>query len=449
MVRWYDGEPVGDGYLRGQFQWLKAVVGDMIVFRLDERSYALTGIPEVANWLRYNLEVDDYGVSTNFDAAYALTAVRDSRDRFRYSIQGPTAMEVVRDVVVGAIPDIPFFQFRAVSIYGVDCCLFPHRIAGETGYEFWGPYEAADEVWDAVVEAGRGHGLRRIGNRSYQTMSIESGWMPGIFPAIFGDHDRMRGYRDWIDADVFTRLWSPGGSFAPDDVSAFYLDPVEAGYGHLIDFGHDFLGRDALEVVAEEQQGEKVTLVWNDDDVVDQLDDEGLLYDLLNLPRFSLLLIVNREADLLDGLEDRLASRLGGCERIRLDRYSADQPADILTAQADAEEMPWDIERSECERIPEAVNGDAQVAMTTLRIAARSANGQAADRLSQDIVERALPEARQELQRRHIDGLPSHHQMIFRVIEEHDRIAPPPANSSRNTRIESRSQSPIGLSGNT
>ena len=29
-VRWYDGEPVGDGYLRGQFQGLKDVVGDMI-----------------------------------------------------------------------------------------------------------------------------------------------------------------------------------------------------------------------------------------------------------------------------------------------------------------------------------------------------------------------------------------------------------------------------------
>lgn len=29
-VRWYDGEPVGDGYLRGQFQGMKDIVGDMI-----------------------------------------------------------------------------------------------------------------------------------------------------------------------------------------------------------------------------------------------------------------------------------------------------------------------------------------------------------------------------------------------------------------------------------
>ena len=29
-VRWYDGEPVGDGHLQGQFQALKDVAGDML-----------------------------------------------------------------------------------------------------------------------------------------------------------------------------------------------------------------------------------------------------------------------------------------------------------------------------------------------------------------------------------------------------------------------------------
>jgi hypothetical protein len=29
-VRWYDGEPVGDGHLQGQFRALKYVVGDMV-----------------------------------------------------------------------------------------------------------------------------------------------------------------------------------------------------------------------------------------------------------------------------------------------------------------------------------------------------------------------------------------------------------------------------------
>jgi hypothetical protein len=38
-VRWYDGEPVGDGFAQGEFQGLKAVVGDLIdrgVFSEDQ-----------------------------------------------------------------------------------------------------------------------------------------------------------------------------------------------------------------------------------------------------------------------------------------------------------------------------------------------------------------------------------------------------------------------------
>jgi Cdc6-like AAA superfamily ATPase len=159
-------------------------------------------------------------------------------------------------------------------------------------------------------------------------------------------------------------------------------------------------------------------------DEVDQLDDEDILYDLLNLPRFSLILIVNQEAELLDGLDERLASRLGGCERIRLDRYSTDQLADILIEQAETEAVSRDIKRLESERIAEAANGDARISIRTLRIAARRTDEDAVGRITQDIVEQALPKARLELRRRHIDRLPPHHQAIFRVIEEHDRIAP-------------------------
>ena len=159
-------------------------------------------------------------------------------------------------------------------------------------------------------------------------------------------------------------------------------------------------------------------------DEVDQLDDEGLLYDLLNLHRFSLILIVNREEDLFDGLDDRLASRLGGCEHIHLDQYSVDQLTDILTEYVENEAVSGTFERPELERIADAVNGDARVALTTLRIAARHVDEEAEEPTSADIVERALPKARAELRERHVELLVPHQQAILRVIEEHERIAP-------------------------
>jgi Cdc6-like AAA superfamily ATPase len=171
-------------------------------------------------------------------------------------------------------------------------------------------------------------------------------------------------------------------------------------------------------------------------DEVDQLDDEDILYDLLNLPRFSLLLIANREENLLDGLDDRLASRLGGCERIHLDRYAEDELVDILDERAAAGSVSRDIKRSEFERIADAADGDARVAITTLRIAARRADEDAADRITQDLVERALPEARRELRQQHVDRLTSHQQAVFRVIEEQERIAPQELFEEYRSRVE-------------
>jgi Cdc6-like AAA superfamily ATPase len=171
-------------------------------------------------------------------------------------------------------------------------------------------------------------------------------------------------------------------------------------------------------------------------DEVDQLDDENILYDLLNLPRFSLLLIANREEDLLDGLDDRLASRLGGCERIHLDRYTVDELVDLLDERAAAGLVSRDMDRSGFERIADAADGDARVAITTLRIAARHADEEEVDRITQDIVERALPEARRELRQEHVDRLTSHQEAVFRVIEEQGRIAPQELFEEYRTRVE-------------
>jgi glycine cleavage system aminomethyltransferase T len=38
------------------------------------------------------------------------------------------------------------------------------------------------------------------------------------------------------------------------------------GYGSIVNFDHDFIGRDALEKIASKPHRKKVTLAWNDDD---------------------------------------------------------------------------------------------------------------------------------------------------------------------------------------
>lgn len=106
-------------------------------------------------------------------------------------------------------------------------------------------------------------------------------------------------------------------------------------------------------------------------DEVDQLEDKGILYEINKQQQFSLVTIVNQEEELLAGLDERLASRLRGSERIRFSRYSVDQLVDILRERAKRALIPDAIQESELGRIADAAGGDARLTITTLRIAAR------------------------------------------------------------------------------
>jgi glycine cleavage system aminomethyltransferase T len=64
---------------------------------------------------------------------------------------------------------------------------------------------------------------------------------------------------------------SIGGSFDPANIEDFYFTPWDLGYGHLAKFDHDFIGRGALERMAQDEHRRKVTLALNDDDVADTI----------------------------------------------------------------------------------------------------------------------------------------------------------------------------------
>jgi glycine cleavage system aminomethyltransferase T len=82
--------------------------------------------------------------------------------------------------------------------------------------------------------------------------------------ALFSDHPLMQEYREWLP---LTRVGSIGGSHDPADIAGYYLTPFDIGYGKNVKFDHDFVGREALERLAEAPPRTKVTLVWNADDV--------------------------------------------------------------------------------------------------------------------------------------------------------------------------------------
>lgn len=241
------------------------LVGDAVLSHLAEDRFNLVGTPVVPNWVQYNAETGDYDVTVERDDN---SVVREGPpELFRYQIQGPNALPVVDSVAEEPLPDTAFFDIGEFSIAGHDVRGLRHGMAGEAGYELFGPWEDGEAVWDALIDAGGEYGLRRVGARAFPSSALESGWLPYPVPAIFDD-DRMRDYREWLSAHTI-EAGPLAGSYDSADVTDYYVGPTEAGYGRLIDLDHEFVGRDALAEEMDDRNREKVTLVWNDDDVTE------------------------------------------------------------------------------------------------------------------------------------------------------------------------------------
>lgn len=265
------------------------VIGDGILFHLEENKLVFVGRAPTANWIQFHGETGGYDVSIVYDDRSPSRPMGQpvTRIHYRYQIQGPNAEQLIEKLNGGPFPDIKFFNMDYINIAGRKVRALRHGMAGAPGLEIWGPYEEGEEIRAAIVEAGKEFGLAQVGSRAYATNTLESGWIPSPLPAVYSGEE-MKPYREWLPASSYEAVGSIGGSFYSDNIEDYYMTPHALGYGSFIRFDHDFIGREALEKMADEPQRKKVTLAWNADDVLEvfrsMLDPDGENYKYIDLP---------------------------------------------------------------------------------------------------------------------------------------------------------------------
>ncbi len=135
-------------------------------------------------------------------------------------VQGPRAKEVLVDLVGARILDIPYYGLMEARIDDLDVVVSRTGYTGEVGYEIY-LFEArtnAIRLWDAVLEAGRPHGLEVIG--PCHVRRIEAGIL-------------AYGADIWLDTNPFE---------------------VDMGYSWMVDLDQeaDFIGKAALRRIKAE-----------------------------------------------------------------------------------------------------------------------------------------------------------------------------------------------------
>ena len=265
------------------------VIGDGILFHMEQNQLVYVGRAPSANWIQFHAATGGYNVKVEKDDrspgnARGKAVIRKS---YRFQIQGPNAVHVIEKLNGGPIPDIKFFHMDAINIAGRRVRALRHGMAGAPGLEIWGPYEEREEIRAAIVNAGKDFGLREVGSRAYATNTLESGWIPSPLPAVYTG-EKMKAYRQWLPATSYEGSGSLGGSFASNNIEDYYMTPWALGYGSFIKFDHDFIGKEALQKMADKPHRKKVTLAWNAEDVVkiwaSMLVPGGEHYKYIDLP---------------------------------------------------------------------------------------------------------------------------------------------------------------------
>jgi vanillate/3-O-methylgallate O-demethylase len=254
----FDSYAVGGGKHLVQCNENGKVIGEGVLIREADDVFIVHGVPSY--WTAYNLETGDYDASAEF------------RDTFNYGVQGPKSLAVLEKVSDGSLRDIDFMHTGALTIKGHEVTAARFGMSGEVGFELHGPAEYAQNVYDAIYEAGREFGIQRLSVKTSSINQLEAGIASRIrdyVSAIFDDE--LAEYRAWLRDHMHRDLITHPveGSFQADDISAWYRSPVELGWGRYMTFSHDFIGREVLEEEVDSPERTLVTLEWDDEDVID------------------------------------------------------------------------------------------------------------------------------------------------------------------------------------
>lgn len=207
----YDGK-VQYGYLPNENG---GIVDDFLTYKIDDKTYLLvvnaSNIDKDWDWIsRFNTE----GVE--------MKNISDETSLF--AVQGPKAADALQKLTDIDLAPMEYYSFQKGVFAGVENVLVSATgYTGAGGFEIYVANEHAEQVWNAIMEAGQEYGIKPIGLGARDTLRLEMGF------CLYGN-----------DID--------------DNTS-----PLAAGLGWVTKFTKDFVNAENLK--AEKEKGVSQKLV--------------------------------------------------------------------------------------------------------------------------------------------------------------------------------------------
>lgn len=199
------------------------------------------------------------------------SGVDRSDEEFFLQLGGLRTLEILEAASGDDLHDIRFGRHRMTTIAGRPVQVMRLGMAATLAYELHGAMEDTEAVYRAIWEAGQPFGLVKQGRVSYVMQHTEAGF-PNInihYPLPWYEDAELGAFMDTRPRFAYYNKRRELVGSLGDEVEARFVSPIQVGWTKMIDFGHDFIGKEALQREAAEARSAIVTLVWNDEDIAD------------------------------------------------------------------------------------------------------------------------------------------------------------------------------------
>jgi len=142
------------------------IVDDLLVYRLEDHYMTVVNAA--------NLDKDYNWLQEHLDGDMEMKNVSDEITLL--AIQGPNAESLIAGLAEDEVKDIVYYHFRSGKIAGVHAIISRTGYTGEDGFEIYIGRESSEQLWDAIMEAGKPLGIKPIGLGARDSLRLEASY---------------------------------------------------------------------------------------------------------------------------------------------------------------------------------------------------------------------------------------------------------------------------------
>lgn len=195
-------------------------------------------------------------------------------DEFFIQIDGPKSLEIMERAAHQDLHFLKFAKHTNIEVDGVPVRIHRLGMSGALAYEMHGDMRFVEQVFDAIYQAGKDLGIRKLGYASYTRNHTQGGYPNQYihfwYARLQSGEDQKNFYLSVpfeLQGTPFSNDFSRFiGSAADDPVNAL-VTLYDVNWEYLIDWDHDFIGKEALRRLDANPPRTAVTLVWDREDV--------------------------------------------------------------------------------------------------------------------------------------------------------------------------------------